>query len=250
MSAHHVTVVVPCFNEERRLQPDGLLRLLDNPEVHLLMVDDGSADGTLAALEALEQRAPNRIGVLGLPRNKGKAEAVRAGLREALAQGSTAVGYLDADLATPPEEMLRLITRLHEGPTQVVFGARVALLGRDIQRNPVRHYLGRIFASLSALSLGLRVYDTQCGAKVFRATDELNRALETPFASRWIFDVELISRLLAEGLKPEHFAEVPLHTWRDVKGSSLGPVAMARALGEVTALGVRRRLYGSGTRRR
>lgn len=242
MSGPFATIVVPCFNEERRLQPDGLLRLLNEPGIHLLLVDDGSSDGTLTSLKALRQREPGRINVLELPANKGKAEAVRAGLRKALACGSTIVGYLDADLATPPEEMLRLLSRLQQGTTQAVFGARVALLGRDIQRNPARHYLGRVFASISAVSLGLRVYDTQCGAKAFRATEELARALEKPFSSRWIFDVELISRLLAEGIRPEHFAEVPLRTWRDVKGSSLSAWAMCRALVEVTALGIRRRL--------
>jgi dolichyl-phosphate beta-glucosyltransferase len=244
------TIVVPCFNEERRLQPEGLLRLLTEPGIQVLLVDDGSTDGTLARLEMLKARDPERIDVLGLARNGGKAEAVRHGLREALARGSSVVAYLDADLATPPEEMLRLLSRLEQGEVEVVLGARVALLGRDIQRSPVRHYLGRVFASFSAISLGLRVYDTQCGAKAFRATDALRRSLEEPFGSRWIFDVELISRLLSEGLEPGDFVEVPLREWRDVKGSSLSVGAMARALGEVTALGVRRHLAYRGVRRK
>jgi glycosyltransferase involved in cell wall biosynthesis len=241
---------VPCFNEERRLQPEGLLRLLAAPAVRVLLVDDGSSDGTLLRLHEVKARAPDRVDVLSLARNTGKAEAVRQGLRAALAQGSSVVAYLDADLATPPQEMLRLLTRLEAGKAEVVLGARVALLGRDIQRNPLRHYLGRVFASFSAVSLGMRVYDTQCGAKAFRATEALRRALEAPFGSRWIFDVELISRLLSEGLEPAHFVEVPLREWRDVKGSTLSVGSMALALGEITALGVRRRLIYSGLRRK
>ncbi len=246
------TIVVPCFNEEQRLQPEGLLRLLADPRVTLLLVDDGSSDGTGAMLEALKSREARRIDVLHLERNSGKAEAVRQGLRAALARGSNVVAYFDADLATPPEEMLRLLSFLDDGTTQVVLAARVALLGRKIERNPMRHYLGRVFASLSALSLGLRVYDTQCGAKAFRATAELRRALEAPFGSRWIFDVELLARLLGEGVSSDTFVEVPLRTWHDVKGSSLSFRAMVRALGEVAALGAKRRLgYGaSGTRRK
>lgn len=246
MSAHRATVVVPCFNEERRLQPDGLLQLLSNPSVELTLVDDGSTDGTLHALEALREREPKRVHVVALTRNGGKAEAVRAGLQAALSRGSTIVCYLDADLATPPAEMLELIKQLETGPYDVVLGARVALLGRHIERNPVRHYLGRVFASLAAISLHLRIYDTQCGAKAFRATKELSSALEHPFSSRWVFDVELIGRLLSRGIAPQRFAEVPLKEWRDVKGSTLKPTAMVRALGELAALGVRMRLGAGG----
>jgi glycosyltransferase involved in cell wall biosynthesis len=184
------------------------------------------------------------VNVIALERNHGKAEAVRAGLRDALERGSAIACYLDADLATPPSEMLELIGHLERGPYDVVLGARVALLGRQIERNPVRHYLGRVFASLAAVSLDLRVYDTQCGAKAFRATKELASALEQPFSSRWVFDVELLGRLLAAGVAPERFAELPLKEWRDVKGSNLKPAAMVRAFAELMALGARIRLRG------
>lgn len=246
MSARRATVVVPCFNEERRLQPDALLELLADPSVELTLVDDGSRDGTLNVLEQIRQREPKRVNVVALARNSGKAEAVRAGMKDALQRGSDIICYLDADLATPPGEMLELIKHLENGPFDVVLGARVALLGRHIERNPVRHYLGRVFASLAAVSLHLRVYDTQCGAKAFRSTKELASALEKPFSSRWVFDVELLGRLLAAGIAPERFAEVPLKEWRDVKGSNLKPTAMVRALGELASIGVRMRLRGKG----
>jgi glycosyltransferase involved in cell wall biosynthesis len=244
VSASRATVVVPCFNEERRLQPEGLLQLLADPSVDLTLVDDGSSDGTLSKLEEIRQRQPTRVNVVALTRNSGKAEAVRAGMKDALSRGSAIICYLDADLATPPGEMLELIKHLEHGPFDVVLGARVALLGRHIERQPVRHYLGRVFATLASLSLDLRVYDTQCGAKAFRATKELAAALEAPFSSRWVFDVELLGRLLTAGVAPERFAEVPLKEWRDVKGSNLKPTAMARSFGELAAIGVRLRLGG------
>jgi dolichyl-phosphate beta-glucosyltransferase len=81
-----------------------------------------------------------------------------------------------------------------------------------------------VFATFASLTLRLPVYDTQCGAKLFRRTDALRRALDRPFRSRWIFDVELIDRLLQGGpgvapLSPRDLEELPLRSWRDVSGS-------------------------------
>jgi glycosyltransferase involved in cell wall biosynthesis len=248
MSVVAATIVVPCYNEGARLDADAFLGLAqDGPD--LLFVDDGSRDDTAARLQALAARAPGHIRALSLSENCGKAEAVRRGLLEALAAGAPIVGYLDADLATPVSEARRLVARMVAAPElDVLLASRVSLLGRDIQREAARHYLGRVFASAASILLGLRVYDTQCGAKLFRRTPQLAAALAEPFLSRWIFDVELLGRLVVGGpgvppLPVERIVEEPLLAWRDVPGSKLRPhhaVTVARDLARI-ALDLKRR---------
>ncbi|HWE22810.1 MAG TPA: glycosyltransferase [Myxococcales bacterium] len=220
----HSTIVIPCFNEAHRLPAERAQALAHQPGIRLLLVDDGSTDGTALLLERICRAVPGRARLLRLERNVGKAEAVRHGLLEALESGSDFVGYLDADFATPGEEMVRILQLLQGGRAQVAMGSRVALLGTSIERKPSRHYLGRFFATFASLILKLPVYDTQCGAKAFRASPLLVSVLEEPFHARWAFDVELIGRLLAAGLTPRDFVEVPLQRWVDVQGSRLRPV--------------------------
>ena len=77
-----------------------------------------------------------------------------------------------------------------------VFGSRIRRLGAAITRDPLRHYFGRVFATLASMVLDLAVYDTQCGAKLFRVNDDLRRAFGH-VSLRWIFDVELLARIAA-----------------------------------------------------
>ena len=128
---------------------------------------------------------------------------------------------------------------------EFVMAARVALLGRHIRRRATRHYLGRVFATFASLTLRIPVYDTQCGAKVFRASPAVRSAVADPFRSSWVFDVELIGRLLARHgwrrrrCRSDAFEEMPLLEWRDVSGSRLRIRDMARAFADLLAVAIR-----------
>jgi glycosyltransferase involved in cell wall biosynthesis len=217
-----VTLVVPCFNEAGRLDvaawAEGLGRL---PGVSPVWVDDGSTDATAAVLHGLVARVGGCL--VQLPDNRGKAEAVRVGVQRAIADGAVLVGFFDADLATPLDELPRLVAELDARPEAwMAAGSRRPVEGAVIERRWLRHHLGRLAAALARWVLGTPFYDTQCGAKVFRVVPEVEDAFSTPFTVTWTFDVELIARLLdAPRGTPSRLIEVPLRRWRDVPVSKV-----------------------------
>jgi hypothetical protein len=161
---------------------------------------------------------------------------------DALATGADFVGYWDADLATPLNALSKFLQLMDDRPDiDVVLGSRVKLLGRSIERHAWRHYLGRVFATLVSQLLRLSVYDTQCGAKMFRASDELRGVLADPFRTAWLFDVEILARLIAASPRgtadvAQRLYELPLDEWRDVPGSKLTRAAYARAATSIFTL--------------
>jgi dolichyl-phosphate beta-glucosyltransferase len=201
----------------------------------LIFVDDGSRDQTVSVLEGIREGRADRVVVLRQRENRGKAEAVRHGLSYALDQEIPFVGFWDADLATPLASIAAFVDLLAGNPElDMVFGARVRLLGRQVNRHASRHYSGRAFATAASHVLGLPIYDTQCGAKLFRRTPAIRKVFEKPFLSRWIFDVEIIARYISLVKSPDEAArriyELPLDRWTDVEGSKLGPGDFARAI--------------------
>lgn len=224
--------IVPCYNEARRLPVAAVQEFLSDSEPHikLLFVDDGSTDTTSDVLNSLVEEQPERCQWMKLAKNCGKAEAVRQGIVAALEWDAAIVGYWDADLATPLAQIPDFVGRLQEKPElECILGSRVQILGSAIQRSPHRHYLGRVFATTVSLALGLSVYDSQCGAKAFRVTENTREVFAEPFRTSWIFDVELLGRYLSiyrrQQPNPENqrFCEFPLPQWRDVAGSKLRP---------------------------
>jgi dolichyl-phosphate beta-glucosyltransferase len=192
-----LSVVIPAYNEERRL-PASL------PAIHgylssrfdrfeIIVVDDGSTDGTAALVKWFAGTAPH-VRLLTVTPNRGKGHAVRHGM---LAAGGDVVLFSDADLSTPIEEvegMLDLIAR----DAQVVVASR-ALPGSDIQvrQRFLRQRMGEVFNLLVRALVGLPFVDTQCGFKCFTrpvAQAVFGRARIDGFA----FDVEAL--LLARRL--------------------------------------------------
>jgi dolichyl-phosphate beta-glucosyltransferase len=224
----NVLFVIPCYNEAARLDPAPFRAWIEaHPGDRFLFVDDGSTDHTAEVLATLPGE------VLRLPRNVGKSEAVRAGLRHGSGMGAELIAVFDADLSAPLEAVEEMRARMIARPELLlVMGARVAMLGYDVRRASLRHYGGRLFATATSMALGLPVYDTQCGAKLWRVGPHLLPLLERPFLGRWTYDVELIARLM-DGVPagaPVPIEEVPLRRWHHEEGSKVRAVDLGRAL--------------------
>ena len=130
------TIVVPCFNEASRLPTETYLEFLDTQtDVRFLFVDDGSEDGTHDVLQELCESSSGRCEFLRLPENKGKAEAVRQGILQALDTDAALVGFWDADLAIPLD-FSRLVVR--EPGVLLLRFLRTGYIGRDFLLFEVR----------------------------------------------------------------------------------------------------------------
>jgi dolichyl-phosphate beta-glucosyltransferase len=241
-----IALVVPCFNEERRLDVGAFRRAgLEGRELELVLVDDGSSDGTRRVLEEIQAQRAGPTAVVVQQPNGGKAAAVRRGVLDALERKPDAVGYWDADLATPFSELPGFVEVLEQHPeVDVVVGSRVKLMGRTIERRAVRHYLGRVFATAASMALELPVYDTQCGAKLLRVTPATRSVFDPPFLARWVFDVELLARVLAAHPGGREAAarsiyELPLGHWADVRGSKITAADMVEAAVDLAKIRMR-----------
>jgi dolichyl-phosphate beta-glucosyltransferase len=244
MTAPRVVLVVPCYVEAARLTPDAFIEAVRaRPWLSLLFVDDGSHDRTAEVLEALERANPAQLRLRRLGRHAGKAEAVRAGILDAAASAPDYVGFWDADLATPLEAVDDFLALARRRPEMdLIIGSRVNVMGRDIRRSSLRHYVSRVFATAASIALDLPVYDTQCGAKLFRASREVLQVFQRPFDSRWTFDVEILERYVAlpvEDAGPPRRAriyELVLPCWHEVRGSKLRATDFVRSFVEVFAV--------------
>lgn len=228
MTSKRNCIIVPCYNEAKRLDAEAFLAFVHREATtDICFVDDGSTDETPARLRLLSDRVPGRLRFLRLDQNCGKAGAVRAGILS-VAGDYDAVAFMDADLATPLEEMIRLAAIRESEDAPAVIGSRVRRLGVQIDRTAFRHYAGRFFATVVSLLFRLNAYDTQCGAKVFDAS-VAREIFREPFLSKWLFDVELLLRLRRLPGEPiTRTREVPLRAWYERSGSKIRPSHLLR----------------------
>jgi len=237
-----VFLVVPCFNEAGRWDEDYWSGMVTETDATYVFVDDGSTDDTRNILSTFASQ--HRALTAHMGRNAGKAEAVRLGWQEILqtedAKSISALGFIDADGAFSPNDVSRL-TQLtnRSGPdpgTEAWWSSRVALAGRNIQRNIWRHYLGRGVATFLSWGEATIPYDTQSGLKLFEPNDAFIASIREPFETRWLFELEILIRFAQLAGRPMNVWEMPLSTWIDIAGSKVSRRESARIARELMRL--------------
>lgn len=218
-------IIIPCYNEYARFASENFIDYLKlHPQHAFCFVNDGSTDKTLTLLTTITKECKN-ASLLSLEKNSGKAMAIYAGIKYSCINiDAKFYGYLDADLATPlsfiniMENEMKTCSQL-----LMVFGSRQLAEKNTIERKFVRHYIGRVVACLITWALGEKYGDTQCGAKLFTKKG-IEIAFVKPFNVTWVFDVELIKRLLLHFEKKDvknKIKEIPVNQWKDVGNSKV-----------------------------
>jgi dolichyl-phosphate beta-glucosyltransferase len=215
-----LSVVVPCYNEEQRLPRtiEQIERYLDgkNAPYELILVDDGSVDGTRRVMDAAVHRHDG-VRVEALPHNRGKGRALALGVEAA--KGDQIL-LTDADLSTPIEELDKLQAALSGGAgvaiaSRAVRGSRV-----EISQPFYRVLMGKGFNLIVQVVLLPGIWDTQCGFKLFRA-DVARRVFADLITDGFGFDPEVLYRARKQGVK---IAEVPV-VWRNSAETKVSAVS-------------------------
>jgi glycosyltransferase involved in cell wall biosynthesis len=229
-----ISIIIPAFNEQVRL-PDTLRRieqyLLESDwDFHeILVVDDGSTDGTFDVASAFANGNP-KIRVLCNPGNRGKGYSVRHGMLQARGEWRL---FSDADLSTPIEELEKLWCAVANGGNdEIAIGSRAvdrSLIG--VHQPGYRETMGRLFNVVMRAVTGLPISDTQCGFKLFRA-DVAEQIFSRQTLERFGFDAEVLYIAFRRGYG---IAEVPVR-WNHVEGSKVGMLNGLHAFGELVEI--------------
>lgn len=225
-----LSIVIPAYNEQARIGAslDAVLSFARRQEgpAEVIVVDDGSTDGTAKLVESfigLHAENPAQLRLIRQSENCGKGASVRTGFQAA---GGEIVLFTDADLSTPIEEAARLIEPIASGECDVAVGSR-ALAGStiEIQQSLIRRTMGRTFNRMVRVWTGLAIQDTQCGFKAFRRA----RMAEIFAAQRidgFAFDVEILYLAARRGLR---IREIPV-TWNHVGDSRVSLLTDSAAM--------------------
>ena len=228
-----ISIVVPAYNEQARL-PETIRRIQDYLSrsewvfYEILIVDDGSADGTVAVASEFASENPN-VRVLRNPGNRGKGYSVRHGMMEARGEWRL---FTDADLSAPIEEIERLWAAMERDGSEVAIGSRAldrSLIG--VHQPGMRESAGRIFNSVMKSVVGLPIADTQCGFKLFQGAAS-REIFSRQTQERFGFDVEILFIAKKHGYR---ISEVPVR-WSHVEGSKVGMLTGLHAFSELAAV--------------
>ena len=237
-------LVIPCYNEVKRLQPLKVRELQKRLHCFIIFIDDGSNDDTVGLLSREFGQSQNYM-IMNSPKNEGKSRALYKGLIEAVTRGYEMIGYFDADSAVDVDDYKKAKELLESNECiDLVSGARVLLAGSRIARPNSRKWIGRIIATYISLLIGQDYYDPQTPCKLFRRS--YVSGLNKP-STRWFLDAEIfLSRRARYDISSRnviHVVEFPLSTWNEVGGSSISSKQFFGVFKDLLVLTLRRFLF-------
>jgi glycosyltransferase involved in cell wall biosynthesis len=222
-----IYLVIPCFNEAKRLQVSYWEKVITAPNLDntkFLFIDDGSSDGTFEVLNRLTKYS--RVEAVSLGINVGKANAIRSAFQKILEASffdCNLIGFIDSDSSFDAQEVIDILSCLENQSKlfDAFFYSRVKLSGSQIRRSEIRHVISRIIYTFIARGWNWAPYDTQSGFKFFRNSDVMKDVISTPFRTRWFFDIEFMNRLSMSIGSQLNIKELPLHYWQERSGSKI-----------------------------
>jgi len=219
--------VIPCFNEEFRLNIPRIIEVVEICKSCIIFIDDGSQDATFEILDYICSIKPEII-VIRNAENLGKAESLKVGFDLAINSGFKYIGTYDADNSISPNDLLMAFNLIESNPSyKVTSGARLNLAGSNVKRNNFRKWMGRIVATIVSYSIRLTIYDPQSPCKVYRS-DVLSNIFKDFFLgggkirTKWFFDAEILKMLnKSSDFEEAWLKEFPILYWRDEIGSNI-----------------------------
>ncbi len=252
MPENNILLIIPAFEESRRLPPFleslGDAVAAANPSlagnITIRVVDDGSRTEEAAAMARAVATAAHRFPFIApihrLDANIGKGGAVYAGWDDCDPGNARWLGFVDADGAVSPDEVVRVANQLLESGkdgNEALFAVRYPAPDGFVQRSPLRDLMGHGFSRLVRWFFRLPIEDTQCGLKFVPAA-AYHRARPSFTEFRFCFDVELAYRLIEAGVR---IRAIPIH-WHESPGSSINVFSVLRMFQSLLRL---RRQLGS-----
>ncbi len=232
-----VLLVVPCHNEQNRINEDYFKEISGIAGIKLVFVNDGSTDNTAKIIQNFGWIGKSEV--YNLESNVGKANAIHQGMLSSLEKNHKAqwIGFLDADGAFDQatiRKILAVALAKNCDDAEAIYSSRVRLLGHRIMRNDFRHYASRLVITFLGINWKSIPYDSQSGFKIYRNTKEFREAISgARFKTRWFFDIEFHIHLSLKYGRDIIGWEEPVMGWHDVKDSKINFLEKARILWEI-----------------
>ena len=214
--------MVPCFNEEKRINLNYFEELSSLPNVEIIFYDDGSNDMTRNLLKKFVSNIPTKTRLLWSDQNCGKAKAILDAWRKVYDEEFNYIGMLDADGATSIIDVCQIVSLIDSKKDyDAIWGSRAKLAGRQINRKLYRHIIGRTLHYILRKLYRQEIYDTQAGIKIFKKSTAIEKIIHnSKLSSKWFLEIEILCQIHEQGSQLLIWEE-PLYEWKDVKGSKL-----------------------------